>query len=93
MCQDRINSATLNLTQEFLAEMLGTRRATINVAAITLQSAELIRWKPFPVNVTPSSKSLVTVLGRVEPQLVLTLRQAKPNNIDKPLRYTRKKPL
>jgi len=44
MCQDRIDSPKLNLTQEFIAEMLGTRRATVNVAAITLQSANLIRY-------------------------------------------------
>jgi CRP-like cAMP-binding protein len=44
MCHDRINSAELNLTQEFIAEMLGTRRATVNVAAITLQSAQLIKY-------------------------------------------------
>ncbi len=44
MCQDRVSSATLDLTQEFLAEMLGTRRGTVNVAAITLQSASLIKY-------------------------------------------------
>jgi CRP-like cAMP-binding protein len=44
MCRDRINSATLNLTQEFIAEMLGTRRATVNVAAVMLQSAKLIDY-------------------------------------------------
>jgi CRP-like cAMP-binding protein len=44
MCRDRIESSTLVLTQEFLAEMLGTRRATVNVAALTLQSAKLIEY-------------------------------------------------
>jgi CRP-like cAMP-binding protein len=44
MCQDRVRSPKLNLTQEFLAEMLGTRRGTVNVAAITLQSANLIQY-------------------------------------------------
>jgi CRP-like cAMP-binding protein len=44
MCQDRVESSSLNLTQEFLAEMLGTRRGTVNVAAITLQSASLIEY-------------------------------------------------
>ena len=44
MCQDRVDSSKLNLTQEFLSEMLGTRRATVNVAAITLQSASLIQY-------------------------------------------------
>ncbi len=45
MCHDRVESPELNLTQEFLAEMLGTRRGTVNVAAITLQSANLIRYQ------------------------------------------------
>ncbi len=44
MCHDRIDSLHLNLTQEFLAQMLGTRRGTVNVAAITLQSAKLIKY-------------------------------------------------
>jgi CRP-like cAMP-binding protein len=44
MCHDRIESEQLNLTQEFISEMLGTRRATVNVAALTLQSANLIRY-------------------------------------------------
>ncbi len=45
MCQDRTASEELNLTQEFLAEMLGTRRGTVNVAAVTLQSAGLINYR------------------------------------------------
>lgn len=44
MCRDRVESDDLKLTQEFLAEMLGTRRATVNVAAITLQSAGFITY-------------------------------------------------
>jgi len=44
MCQDRVESDELNLTQEFIAEMLATRRATVNVAATNLQSAGLIRY-------------------------------------------------
>jgi CRP-like cAMP-binding protein len=44
MCHDRVASMKLNLTQEFIAEMLGTRRATVNVAAITLQSGKLIDY-------------------------------------------------
>ena len=45
MCHDRVTSARFNLTQEFLAQMLGTRRGTVNVAAITLQSANLIKYQ------------------------------------------------
>jgi len=39
-----VQSDDLNLTQEFIAEMLGTRRATVNVAAITLQAAGFINY-------------------------------------------------
>jgi CRP-like cAMP-binding protein len=45
MCHDRVESDHLNLTQEFIAEMLGTRRATVNVAAVMLQSADLIKYQ------------------------------------------------
>jgi len=44
MCHDRVESDQINLTQEFIAEMLGTRRATVNVGAINLQSAGLIKY-------------------------------------------------
>jgi CRP-like cAMP-binding protein len=42
MCQDRIKSNVIPLTQEFLAHMLGTRRASVTVAAGILQKAGLI---------------------------------------------------
>ena len=44
MCQDRVDSNDLDLTQEFIAEMIGTRRATVTAAALTLQSAQLIQY-------------------------------------------------
>lgn len=44
MCHDRVGSDQVNLTQEFIAEMLGTRRATVNVGAVNLQSAGLIKY-------------------------------------------------
>ncbi len=43
MSQDRICLDVLPLTQEFLSQMLGTRRASVSVAARILQKAELIR--------------------------------------------------
>ena len=52
MCQDRVQSDHLELTQEFIAEMLGTRRATVNVAAITLQSADLIKYNRGRITIT-----------------------------------------
>jgi CRP-like cAMP-binding protein len=42
MCQDRVESDVLFLTHEFLAEMLGTGRPTVTLAAGALQRAGLI---------------------------------------------------
>ncbi|HEY7616071.1 MAG TPA: Crp/Fnr family transcriptional regulator [Terriglobales bacterium] len=44
MSQDRIGTAVVPLTQEFLAHMLGTRRASVTVAAGILQKAGLINY-------------------------------------------------
>ncbi len=44
MSQDRLGSATVPLTQEFLAHMLGTRRSSVSVAAGVLQKAGLITY-------------------------------------------------
>ncbi len=43
MCQDRVDSACLPLTHEFLAEMLGSARPTVTLASGTLQRAGLIQ--------------------------------------------------
>jgi CRP-like cAMP-binding protein len=51
MCHDRVQSDELKLTQEFIAEMLATRRATVNVAATNLQSAGLIRYNRGDIHV------------------------------------------
>jgi CRP-like cAMP-binding protein len=44
MTQDRIESDHLPLTQEFLGQMLGTRRSSVTVAAGRLQKAGLISY-------------------------------------------------
>jgi len=54
MTQDRIQADRLPLTQEFLAQMLGTRRASVTVAAGTLQKAGLIAY----------TRGSVTILDR-----------------------------
>jgi CRP-like cAMP-binding protein len=44
MSADRIHSEQLPLTQEFLSQMLGTRRSSVTVAAGALQKAGLISY-------------------------------------------------
>jgi CRP-like cAMP-binding protein len=44
MSQDRLSGSLVPLTQEFLAHMLGTRRASVTVAAGMLQKANLITY-------------------------------------------------
>jgi len=45
MSQDRVGESTFPLTQEFIAHMLGTRRASVTVAAGILQKAGLIEYR------------------------------------------------
>ncbi|MFP5269757.1 Crp/Fnr family transcriptional regulator [Coleofasciculus sp.] len=52
--QDTINSSELRLTQEFLGNMLGTRRATVTVAASKLQETGAIRYH----------RGVITILDR-----------------------------
>ncbi|HVI10492.1 MAG TPA: Crp/Fnr family transcriptional regulator [Candidatus Binatia bacterium] len=42
MCQDRMDSAFLPLTHEFIAQMLGTGRPSVSLAAAALENAGLI---------------------------------------------------
>jgi CRP-like cAMP-binding protein len=57
MCQDRIGSNFVPLTQEFLAHMLGTRRASVTVAAGILQKAGLITYQRGHVNIVDRGSS------------------------------------
>lgn len=54
LTHDRVDSDHFELTQEFLGQMLGVRRPSVNVAARTLQQAGLIRY----------SRGNITVLDR-----------------------------
>jgi CRP-like cAMP-binding protein len=54
LCHDRVGRDEIRLTQEFLAQMLGTRRSRVSEAAIILQSAGLIRY----------SRGIITILDR-----------------------------
>ena len=44
MTHDRVGSDTLALTQGFIADMLGVRRASVSIVAAMLQKAGLIRY-------------------------------------------------
>jgi len=45
MSQDRLGGSVVALTQDYLSHMLGTRRASVTVAAGILQKAGLITYK------------------------------------------------
>lgn len=54
LCHDRVESDELALTQEFISDMLGLRRAGVSSAAINLQAEGFIRY----------SRGLITILNR-----------------------------
>ena len=56
MSQDRIDGDFVPLTQEFLAHMLGTRRASVTVAAGVLQKAGLIHYTRGSVTIASRAK-------------------------------------
>lgn len=51
LCHDRVGGDEIRLTQEFLAQMLGTRRSRVSEAAIILQSAGLIHYSRGIINI------------------------------------------
>ena len=44
-CADRVGGDTVDLTQEFLAQMLGTRRTTVTILAKSLQDEGVIKYR------------------------------------------------
>jgi len=56
MSQDRIGGKILPLTQEFLSQMLGTRRATVSIAANILQKAGMITYTRGNVTIVNRAK-------------------------------------
>jgi predicted transcriptional regulator len=56
MAADRVGSHQLPLTQEFLAQMLGTRRSSVTVAAGILQRAGLIAYSRGDVKIVDRRK-------------------------------------
>jgi CRP-like cAMP-binding protein len=51
-CRDLSGSKDLRLTQEFLADMLGVRRASVSVVAHTLQAAGFIKYSRGHIRIT-----------------------------------------
>ena len=49
--EERVGESTLRFTQDSIAGLLGTRRATISVAAAQLQSAGLISYTPGAITI------------------------------------------
>jgi CRP-like cAMP-binding protein len=60
MSRDRANTDTMTMTQEFLADMLGTRRTTVTLVAGSLQRQGLIEYKRGKVTIK-SRKALEKV--------------------------------
>ena len=56
MSQDRIGGSALPLTQDFLAQMLGTRRASVTVAAGALQKGAIIEYSRGSVRILDRAK-------------------------------------
>jgi CRP-like cAMP-binding protein len=56
MSYDRIGNKTMPLTQDFLSQMLGTRRSTVSVAASVLQKAGMISYTRGNVTIVNKSK-------------------------------------
>ena len=54
--QDRVDSPTIIITQDFLATMLGTDRPTVSLAAGTLQKKGVIKWTRGEVHILSRSK-------------------------------------
>ncbi|WP_245602821.1 Crp/Fnr family transcriptional regulator [Gloeothece verrucosa] len=45
MTEDRVGAKEFPLTQEFLSQMLGVRRASVSLVAATIQKAGLIQYR------------------------------------------------
>jgi CRP-like cAMP-binding protein len=56
MVGDRLDSERFYLTQEFLAEMLGSRRTSVTVAAGSLQRSGLIEYKRGHIHILDREK-------------------------------------
>ena len=82
-CADRAHSDTLNLSQEFLAEMIGTRRTTVTQAARVLKSKGLISYSRARLNILDraSLEQQACECYRVVKNHLDDLRQFASNNV------------
>ena len=86
MAQDRVNSETLNFTQEFLAMMLGAQRTTVTMVAGALQRSGLIEYHRGKVTI-PNRENLEAAACdcyRVTKKLYANLYKRRPSAKIKP---------
>lgn len=83
MTHDRVQSDEFPLTQEFLAQMLGVARPSVNVAAATLQRAGFISYSRGRVSVLDRSgleTAACECYGRIREELETTLGAPETEN-------------
>jgi len=78
LCRDRAGTNELQLTQEFLASMLGTNRASVTMSAIALQSAGYIKY---------SRGRIAIIDGEGLEDFTCECYQMVKNEYDRPPRY------
>jgi CRP-like cAMP-binding protein len=84
MCADRVSSNSLPLTQEFLAQMLGTRRSSVTVGAGILQRAGMIAYNRGDVRIMDRRKlgdAACECYALMQRQRERWRRDAKPPNV------------
>src|SRR6202021_2095048 len=82
MSQDRLEGDAVPLTQEFLAHMLGTRRASVTIAAGILQKAGLITYNRGSVKILDRNEledSACECYSAIVLQSERWSKEAKPN--------------
>jgi CRP-like cAMP-binding protein len=78
--QDRSGSGAIQLIQEFLAQVLGVQRTTINLAVRTLQDAGLIRYRRGQIEILDRDGLMnqsCSCYGIIQRQLDQTLARGK----------------
>jgi CRP-like cAMP-binding protein len=83
---DRMESESLNLTQEFLAQMLGVQRSTVTVAAGDLQRAGMIGYSRGKINIL-DRKALTKVACECYDIVTTSYTRILKNNPDGSLNY------